>query len=412
MLLLPCYIGIGFLELPYMVKLLGLWSGSIGQLLYGSLNILASLMLVDCANTLTKRTGERLSDFGRVAEISMAHGPSCLQSHAGKFRLSVNTSILINYGLFLPDLLSTMNLFMKDFLLQYVIINDVVSIVGISVLLLPVYLTRRIKLLSYLTTAGNIVLFGISIIAFQYICRDLPDTRTRPAFKPVNFVTFTSFVNDVMFSFDGISLILPVRARMANKKRFDGLNGVLGVALVFVTSFHIGCGFFGYLKFGELTQVNFILNLPGDQWMYQSLKLLSFVTMYLSIGMVVYIVTGLVWGRLSTMVRDDGVVRNNGESVCRVLLLIFTGTFTILIPELEHLISLTGCFGPLYVVLVVPFVVKLLTLYGEEEPALPLNKFKRKLTFLACVIILIFGIYSTISGIGVAVYTTLYHIEV
>ncbi|XP_069114630.1 neutral amino acid uniporter 4-like [Argopecten irradians] len=412
MLLLPCYIGIGFLELPYMVKLLGLWSGSIGQLLYGSLNILASLMLVDCANTLTKRTGERLHDFGRVAEISMAHGPSCLQSHAGKFRLSVNTSILINYGLFLPDLLSTMNLFVKDFLLQYVIINDVVSIVGISVLLLPVYLTRRIKLLSYLTTAGNIVLFGISIIAFQYICRDLPDTRTRLAFKSVNFVTFTSFVNDVMFSFDGISLILPVRARMANKKRFDGLNGVLGVALVFVTSFHIGCGFFGYLKFGELTQVNFILNLPGDQCITKSLKLLSFVTMYLSTGMVVYIVTGLVWGRLSTMVRDDGVVRNNGESVCRVLLLIFTGSFTILVPELEHLISLTGCFRPLYVTLVVPFVVKLLTLYGEEETALPVNKFKRKFTFLACVIILIFGIYSTISGIGVAVYTTLYHIEV
>ncbi|XP_069110891.1 proton-coupled amino acid transporter 2-like isoform X1 [Argopecten irradians] len=410
MLLLPSYIGIGFLGLPYMVKLLGLWSGFAGLLFYGFLNELGCLILADSTAKLTERTGERFSDIGRVAEMSMKYGPHWVNQYAEKFRHFVDFCIFMSYGLLLPDLISAMNLFVKDFLLQYVIINDVVSIVGISVLLLPVYLTRRIKLLSYLATAGNIVLFGISIIAFQYICRDLPDTRARPAFKPFDYLSVTSFANDAMFTFDGIVLVLPVRDKMRSTQHYDGWDGVLGLAVVLSIIFNVGCGFYGYLKFGELTQVNFILNLPDKHWIYKSLKLLTFTTVYAKIGPTVYVVVGIMWryvkGRFTT---ETG--QNCGEYGCRLVLLLLSCSFTIVIPEFDLLISLSGCFGAVFVTILIPFTVKLLVLYGEEESTSPSENWKRKLAFLFCVIILIFGIYSTIAGIGVAVYSTLYHIK-
>ncbi|XP_060086061.1 proton-coupled amino acid transporter 3-like [Ylistrum balloti] len=409
MLLIPTYIGIGFLGLPYMVKLLGLWVGSSGLLIYGLLNELGALVLTDCTSRLTERTGERYSDIGTVAEMSMKLGPPCLQHYAGKFRFSVNCTIFISYGLFLPDLIATMNLFAKDILRQYVDINDKLLIVAISVLLLPVYLTRRMKLMSYLATAGNIILFVIIIISFQHICRDLPDTSSRSSYTFIDFLTITSFTNDVMFSYDGIAMVLPIRNRMKSMKNFDGWNGILGLALVFVISFHVGCGFYGYLKFGELTQVTYILNLTENDWISKSLKILSFLTSYLTIGLSVFVVAEIIWTYLKEKF-TNAIVQNYGEFICRGILLIFSCAFTILIPEFQLLISLTGCFGANYATLVVPFVIKMLMLYNDEGSLLPVDKLKRKLTLFCCLVILLVGIYSVVAGTCAAVYMAVWHI--
>ncbi|XP_060086062.1 proton-coupled amino acid transporter 3-like [Ylistrum balloti] len=409
MLLIPTYIGIGFPGLPYMVKLLGLWFGSSGLLIYGFMNELGALVLTDCTSRLTERTGESFGDTGRVAEMSMKLGPPCLQSYAGKFRFSVTCTIFISYILFLPDLIATMNLFAKDILHQYVDINDTLLIVVISVLLLPVYLTRRMKLLSYLATAGNIILLLIIIISFKYICRDLPDINSRSATKFIDFLTITSFMNDVMFSYDGIAMVLPIRSRMKSTKHFDGWNGVLGLALVMVVSFHVACGFFGYLKFGELTQVNYILNLTEDGWISKSLKILSFLTSYLTIGTVVFVIVEMLWTYLKEKF-TNAIVQNYGEYICRGILLILSCAFTILIPQFQLLISLTGCFCANYITLVVPFTMKMLMLYNEEEPMLLAAKLKRKITLICCGLILLVGIYSVITGTCVALYMAMWHI--
>ncbi|XP_033759140.1 proton-coupled amino acid transporter-like protein pathetic isoform X2 [Pecten maximus] len=396
MLLIPSYIGVSFLSLPYIVKILGLWGGSAGLFLYGMLNEMAALILVECTKRLSERTGERLSDMGKVAEISMKLGPPCLQPHAGKLRFCVDFSILMTYTLGLPDLISLMNLFGQDILRQYVDINDTGSIVAISVLLLPIYLTRRVKLLSFVATAANFFLVCLFAISFQYICQDLPNVSTRPAIKLIDYITFTSFTNDAMFTCCGIAMILPIRNKMKTKKNFDGWNGVLGLALVITTCFHAFCGFYGYMKFGEMTKVNYLLNLPGDKCLYKSLKILSFLTLYSAHGMAVFVVVEIIWTPLKG--------KFSGEQVQNY------GTFTILVPEFELLMSLTGCVGVLFTTLAVPYIVALLTLYGDLEPSEIVEKVKRKSTLTFCVLALVFGIYSTVAGIGVSVYMTIVHI--
>ncbi|XP_060075908.1 neutral amino acid uniporter 4-like [Ylistrum balloti] len=409
MLLLPTYIGMGFLGLPYIVKLLGLWSGSFGLLFYGFLNELGILVLTGSTQRLTERSGDRFGDMGRVVEMSLKLGPPWLQPHARKLRFYIDLCTVMTYGLIMPDLISLMNTFGQDIILQYVDISDTVSIIVISVLLLPIYLTRRLQLLSVLATTANIVLLALFIISFQYICQDLPNASTRPATKLVDYITVTSFTNDAMFSYGGIMMVMPIRDRIKNKKNFDGWNGVLGLVLMIVTCFHVCCGFFGYLKFGEITQVNYLLNLPGDEWGYKTMKILSFFTLYCTNGMTVFLVVEILWTPLKERLKAE-IIKSYGEYICRVGLLVLSCVFTILVPEFELLMSLTGCIGILSTTFVVPYIVSMLTLYGEKEPTLLVDKIKRKLTLALCVVMIVFGTYSMVSGIGVAVYMTLYNI--
>ncbi|XP_060075907.1 proton-coupled amino acid transporter 1-like [Ylistrum balloti] len=407
MLLLPSYVGVGFLGLPYIVKLLGLWGGTSGLFFYGFLSEIGALILTGSTQRLTERTGERFGDMGTLAEMSMKLGPPCLQPHAGKLKFCVDMCILMTYSLILPVLISLMNLFGQDFFRHYINVSDNVSIIVISLLLLPVYLTRRMKLLSFLATAGNIVLLVLFVLSFQFICQDLPNVNTRPATKLLDYITVTSFTNDALFSYGGIIMVLPVRDRM-EIKTFDGWNGLIGLVLIIVIAIHVSCGFFGYLQFGEMTQVNYLLNLP-DQWIYRFLKILSFLTLYCTNGVSVFVVVEIMWPPFKKRFNTE-VIENYGEYICRVFLLILSGTFTILVPEFELLMSLTGCIGTMSTTLLFPYVIAILTMYGESKPTLLVDKVKRKLKLTLCVVMIVFGTYSVIAGLGVSIYMTLYSI--
>ncbi|XP_060069618.1 neutral amino acid uniporter 4-like [Ylistrum balloti] len=420
MLLIPSYIGFGFLGLPYMVKLLGLWVGSGGLLLYGFLTGLGSILLAGTSQRLSERTGERFGDMGSALEMSIKLGPHCMQRHAGKFksvfkimvlkcenqRCFLDCCIIVNSGLLTSDLVSITSLISIDILRPYADINDTLAIVVISVMLIPVYLTRRMKLLFRLALTGNTVLLGIFAVSFQYLCQDLPDTSMRPASKRIDYITMTSFSNDVMFSYGGIISLLPIRDRMKSKKNFDGWNGLIGLVFAIIIASHVGCGFFGYLKFGEFTNVDFMLNLPRENWVFKSLAILSLLCMYCNIGMTVFVVTELIW----TLVKENSsntLILKYGEYTCRIALLVFCSTLTILVPEFQILMSLTGCFSAFLLSLFIPLVVTILTLSSDEEPTLFMDKIKRKITLIFYIFLLTFAMYSIIAGTGVAIYTSI-----
>ncbi|OWF54500.1 proton-coupled amino acid transporter 3-like [Mizuhopecten yessoensis] len=343
--------------------------------------------------------------------MSMKLGPPWLRPHAGKYKFMVEFALLLNHFLFLAGMLSLMTLFARDLLVEALEIDVHVIMIIISVLLIPVYLVRRMRLLTTLATLANFVLLGIVAISFQYICHDLPDVNTRIAAKSPNYLTFTTFANDVMFTLDGIGVVLPVRNRMRTTKHFDGWNGVLGVALMFVTCFHAACGFYGYLKFGEMTRVMYLLDLPANNWLYKSLRILFFLTLYCTTGVVVFVPVDISWRRIQSKI-TSARIRNYGEYLFRFILLVAVCTFTLLVPEFELLMSFTGCLWTYIGTIIVPASVKIMLLYDEMKPTTLLGTVQRFATLTICYCLLIFGIYSTVSGIGVTLYMTLMNIVV
>lgn len=59
--------------------------------------------------------------------------------------------------------------------------------------------------------------------------------------------------------------VLPLQIAMKKPKNFSKVFGVLNVGTFITTLIYIGCGFIGYLKYGEDTKASLTLNLPGNQ---------------------------------------------------------------------------------------------------------------------------------------------------
>lgn len=60
--------------------------------------------------------------------------------------------------------------------------------------------------------------------------------------------------------------VLPLENNMKTPQDFGGLTGVLNTGMVIVACLYTAVGFFGYLKYGELTKLGSItLNLPQGE---------------------------------------------------------------------------------------------------------------------------------------------------
>jgi len=57
---------------------------------------------------------------------------------------------------------------------------------------------------------------------------------------------------------------MPLENSMKTPKHFLGIFGVLNVGMGGVTVIYILLGFFGYLKYGDLTEASITLNLPTE----------------------------------------------------------------------------------------------------------------------------------------------------
>ena len=76
---------------------------------------------------------------------------------------------------------------------------------------------------------------------------------------------FPLFFGTAIFSFEGISVVLPLENQMKTPRSMRGWNGVLNIAMTVVTCLLIAVGFFGYLKYGENVMGSITLNLPSDK---------------------------------------------------------------------------------------------------------------------------------------------------
>lgn len=108
-------------------------------------------------------------------------------------------------------------------------------------------------------------LFMVSgiVILFRYILQDLPSISDRPYVAPVT--QWPLFFGTVLFSFEGIALVLPLQNSMRNPQTFTKPFGVLNVGMFVITLLFVCTGTLGYLKYGEDAAVSLTLNVPQDE---------------------------------------------------------------------------------------------------------------------------------------------------
>lgn len=98
------------------------------------------------------------------------------------------------------------------------------------------------------------------ILTVVFASQDLPPISDREYFAGIEKIPL--FFGTVMFAFDGIAFVLPLKNSMKNTKQFGKAYGVLNVGMFLVTISYLVLGEIGYWKYGEETAGSLTVNLP------------------------------------------------------------------------------------------------------------------------------------------------------
>lgn len=141
-------------------------------------------------------------------------------------------------------------------------------LIYMTIVLGPLVLSCQIRELKYLVpfsflaNAFLVISFGITLYYMFDGIQNVP-TSDRDLFTPVT--KLPAFFSTVIFAMEGIGVVMPVENSMKKPEHFLGCPGVLNVAMTTVVLIYAIIGFFGYLKYGDLTEGSITFNLPVDE---------------------------------------------------------------------------------------------------------------------------------------------------
>ncbi|VDN10109.1 unnamed protein product [Dibothriocephalus latus] len=259
-------VGTGILALPVAFKYSGLWMGLFLLIFYGCLSTYLMHVLLRTAESLIARheLDRSTMDYTETVFIVFKYGPVSLRKYKGKFKHLVNGFLLITqvgfcciYILFISENIKYfIEVVAPD---QYANIFLIGFIVTLAILPLTQVTNMRIFAVMSAIAIG-VTVIGLALIFAYLLSTGLLDPYTLPWYKPFDetLVALGIFI----FTFEGISLTLPIRNRMINPHKFVLPFGVLNMAMVIVISLCSLIGFFGYLCFGENTLSSITYNIP------------------------------------------------------------------------------------------------------------------------------------------------------
>ncbi|KRY51012.1 Proton-coupled amino acid transporter 2 [Trichinella britovi] len=216
MSLIKALCGTGIFALPQAFRNAGLWAGIVLLLLNNTIAIFCLQILARRAQKFCLQTKQVALDYGKVVELTFANGPKSLTRFA---KASSDWSVHVYMAIVLPLLLLAGSL-------------------------------RYLKYLTILSTAANLIYVVVLSVTLYFIFQVRPDSSNLPAFQ--SWDTLPLAFGTIMFSFEAITVVLPVENRMKTPVDFTTWNGVLNTSCIVVTLFYIAFGFFGYIRYGDV----------------------------------------------------------------------------------------------------------------------------------------------------------------
>ncbi|KAL3140382.1 hypothetical protein ABBQ38_004643 [Trebouxia sp. C0009 RCD-2024] len=244
-------VGAGVLGLPYAFRRSGLIQGTVVMIIIAALNLHCMLLLVKCKKRLVASTGA--VTYNEVA----SHVLGKIGQRVVEVLLILSQSgFCVAYLVFIAQNLEPMTGYRGVYfiLLACPIVAAITMLTGV----------RALAPFSLIADVANVL--GIIVVFYDYF-----GAFKRPAevvqFKSVSNLPFLFGV--VIYSYEGVGMILPVEASMKRKEKFPlTLTFVMSIITVIYVSF----GAIGYAAFGEETRDIITLNLPHD-WTTVAVKL-------------------------------------------------------------------------------------------------------------------------------------------
>lgn len=402
--LLKGSLGSGILAMPLAFSNAGLMFGLVATILVGTICTYCVHVLVKCAHILCRRTRIPSLSFAEVAEVAFLAGPRATQKYSRLAKFLINLFLVI-------DLLGCCCVY-----LVFVAKNtrQVVEFYynpgwDIQLYILATYpfiiLMNTITNLKYLAPLSMIAncFIATSIgISFYYIFQQLPPFNTVPAVAPIEKMPL--FFGTVIFALEGIGVVMSLENNMENPNHFIGCPSVLNFGMAIVILLYTTVGFFGYLRFGADTEGSITLNLPQEEILYQSVKMMIALAILITYSLQFYVPVEIMWKNLKKNFPEKERLM---EFVFRLFLSSLTILIAILVPNLGGFISLVGAVCLSMLGLIFPAVIELVTIW--EKPGLGPYKYKlwKNLALILFGLIgFVFGTYVSILDIIKETYST------
>lgn len=230
-----------------------------------------------------------------------------------------------------------------------IVLPDWVFILFQILVYIPLAWVRRIKNFGLTALiADAFILLGLGYI-FSYDIFSLSQNGPKDIIPWINLQSFPLFIGTAMFSFEGISLMLPIVQSMEHPERF---SRVLTACLSTVAAIFLTIGSLSYLSLGTNVETVIFLNLPKSttttsvQLLYVIAILLSFpLTIYPAIriteqGRLINTgIFGISTGKQSNFVKWE-------KNLYRAALTTFLGVVAWLgSASLDKVVSVVGCFA-------------------------------------------------------------------
>ncbi|XP_030570953.1 proton-coupled amino acid transporter-like protein CG1139 isoform X2 [Drosophila novamexicana] len=393
--LLKGSLGSGILAMPMAFANAGLWFGLVATLFVGTLCTYCVHVLVKCSHILCRRRKIPMMGFADVAEQAFLDGPPSLNRWSRFIRFMVNTFLVIDllgccciYLVFVAtNVQQVVGVYMDT------VLSVRLWIVIVSAPLVFMCLVRNLKFLTPFSMIANILMFVGIVITFVYMFTDLPAPAERAGV--VSPVQWPLFFGTVIFALEGIGVVMSLENDMKNPNHFIGCPSVLNLGMGLVIGLYTLVGFFGYLKYGPDTEASITLNLPLEDKLAQSVKLMIAIAIFFTFTLQFYVPVSILWKGIENKI--PAARKNISEYGLRVGLVILCCGIAVALPNLGPFISLIGAVCLSTLGMMVPAIIEL-AVYNEDPGY---GRFKWRLWKNSGLIL--FGIVGFVTGTYVSI---------
>ncbi|XP_014370043.1 proton-coupled amino acid transporter-like protein CG1139 isoform X1 [Papilio machaon] len=368
--LLKGSLGSGILAMPMAFLNAGLYFGLVATFLIGGICTYCVHVLVKTSHELCRRMQKPSLGFAETAEAAFLSGPPAMHKFSRLAKALVNSFLVIDllgcccvYIVFVSkNIKQVADFYAKDSEWFPHDMDVRIYMALLLPLLISMNLIRNLKYLAPFSMLANLLVGTGMGITFYYLFQDIPSVSERKPFAGFNHLP--TFFGTAIFALEGIGVVMPLENNMKTPRHFIGCPGVLNTGMFFVVSLYAFTGFFGYLKYGDMTSGSITINLPEDEVLGQSVKLMIAVAIFFTYSLQFYVPMDIIWRNVRHWF---GAKKNLAEYSIRIFIIIITLCIAIAIPNLGPFISLVGAVCLSFLGLIFPSIIEIVAFWDRPN---------------------------------------------
>ncbi|XP_034255535.1 proton-coupled amino acid transporter 1 isoform X2 [Thrips palmi] len=300
---------------------------------------------ITTAEVLSLRLGmKHPPDYAETAELTFRAGPGYFPRVATIARRLVNLFIIMTQLGFCCVYFVFVATNIRQVLNQHIVAIDVHAYMAMALVpMLLLSLVRNLKYLAPVSLASNVVMCaGVAVTLYECAKDGLPPLSERRLVA--EWQRWPLFFGTVVYSFESICIVMPLRNEMKNPRDFSRPLGVMNVGSVFIGVLLVSLGSVGYLKFGDAVKGSLTLNLEQTSVLCQVLRVSLCLGIMGTYPLQAYVPIEILWPSIERRFRP---LRHPAlaELALRACVVLFTFLLAESIPRLNLFISLVGALS-------------------------------------------------------------------